>query len=145
MTNTLTLDLYNTLKAEIEALPEVQKCYIDRFEEVGQNEPKPVVILMAGNVAHSLEEFHTFQKDNHTLIVEIYVTFSKALPLLAASEPIRSAVDYIIKTEAPKVAGVEIVTPIQTQRFGESGWLGFVRCVYNIQQTVQQLDLTAPP
>lgn len=145
MTDTLRLAMFKTLRQKIEALPEVVKCYLDRYEEVGDNEPRPIVNLMAGNTGHSYAEFHTHQTDNIDLILDIHVKVSKNNPLTVASEPIRKAVDYIIKTEAPKCAGVRNVVPVSTLLLGESGWLGFVRCVYNVEMVVQQLNLTAAP
>lgn len=148
MTASVHLQILQAIQTAVDALPIIQGCYLDRPETVGDNEPKPLVIINSGDVEGSNEASHTSQDDNVTIEVNIFVD----LPLSqngfttgisqAVDDPM-IAVHAAIYTAVRTVPGFYNITQTARQPTSDSG-NGMLRMIYSIDYSSRQDDLSIP-
>jgi len=148
MTASVHLQILQAIQTAVDALPIIQGCYLDRPEPVGDNEPKPLVIINSGEVEGSNEVSHTSQDDSVTIEVNIFVD----LPLSqngfttgisqAVDDPM-IAVHAAIYTAVRTVPGFYNITQTARRPTADSG-NGMLQMIYNIDYSSRQDDLSIP-
>ena len=148
MTASVHLQILQAIQTAVDALPIIQGCYLDRPETVGDNEPKPLVIINSGDVEGSNEVSHTSQDDSVTIEVNIFVD----LPLSqngfttgisqAVDDPM-IAVHAAIYTAVRTVPGFYSITQTARQPTSDSG-NGMLRMIYSIDYSSRQDNLSIP-
>jgi hypothetical protein len=148
MTASVHLQILQAMQTAVDALPIIEACYLDRPETVGDNEPKPLVIINSGDVEGSNEVSHTSQDDTVTIEVNIYV----ALPITqtgfttgisqAVDDPM-IAVHSAIYTAVRTVPGFYNITQTARRPIADSG-NGMLQMIYNVDYSARQDDFSVP-
>lgn len=148
MTASVHLQILQAMQAAVAALPNIQACYLDRPETVGDNEPKPLVIINSGDVEGSNEVSNTSQDDTATIEVNIFVD----LPLSqngfttgvsVAVDDAMIAVHSAIYIAVRSVAGFYNITQTARRPTADSG-NGMLQMIYNVDYSARQDDFSVP-
>lgn len=145
MTDSLSLQLLEHLRSEIAGIPGVEACYLDRYEPVGENEPKPVVIINSSDSDYTISNNHQMRQESMQIFIEIHAPFSTSTTLSRDHDPWFTAVDAIVTSLAGTFLGVGRSELVRSTVRGESGWLGFLLLTYNLEQVHQQGNRSAIP
>jgi hypothetical protein len=142
--STIHLQFKQGLEALIAAAPGIEACYTNRPGPVGENEPKPVVIIR-GDVARA-------EADNQeTMALKTQLRVSLFFDLVAGgesldeiSDPHWITINNIMHGGARDLPGVQGVEFLEHQPEPE-GDAGRLDLVYLVTQRTHQLDLTRVP
>lgn len=148
MTASVHLQILQAMQAAVDALPSIQACYLDRSETVGDNEPKPLVIINSGDVEGSNEVSHTSQDDTATIEVNIFVN----LPLSqngfttgvsTSVDEAMIAVHAAIYTAVRTVPGFYNITQTARRPTADTG-NGMLQMIYDVDYSSRQDNLSIP-
>ena len=145
MSDSLSLVLLETLQTKLVQIPGVQACYLDRYDAVGENEPKPVIVINPVESAYTRQASHTIRNETQTIEVEIHAPFSTSITLSRRHDEWFSLVDALMHIEAVKIAGVTGIDLTFSTLRGEQGWLGFLLLTYTVTQIHQQGNRSTVP
>lgn len=148
MTASIHLQILQAMQAAVAALPSIQACYLDRPETVGDNEPKPLVIINSGDVEGSNEVSHTSQDDTVTIEVNIFVDLPLSqngftVGISAAVDAAMIAVHAAIYTAVRSVPGFYNITQTARRPTADSS-NGMLQMIYNVDYSSRQDDFSAP-
>jgi hypothetical protein len=148
MTDSIPLQFKESLKLLLAAIPGVAACYLDRFQPVGENEAKPVLII---------KEFESDVTDSDglgvtqhaiSLVVEIYVDTKISQDQISrATDPWWKAIHAIMYGSARSIPGVNgirfgIQNPSASRVPNPGGEMGRVDLYYTIFISTRSHDLT---
>jgi hypothetical protein len=142
--STIHLQFKQGLEALIAAAPGIQACYLNRPGPVGENEPKPVVIIR--------EDVTRADADNQqTMALLMQLRISLYFNVVVGEESPDelsdshwSTINNIMHGGARDLPGVQAVQLLEHQPEVE-GDAGRLDLVYLVTQRTRQLDLTFVP
>lgn len=121
--------------------------YVDRYDPVGDNEKNygPVIKLFMEEVKSSDQECHTMLLLSPVFTVDIHILYNQSQVFREVVDPVVQKVHQTVMTAGPSVPGVQLMNLRAIGYEGATGEAGLCRVLYNLRQSVSQLDLTATP
>lgn len=148
MTASVHLQILRSIQTAVDALPIIQACYLDRAETIGDNEPKPLVVINSGDVEGSNEVSHTSQDDSLTVEVNIFINLPLSQSGFAAGisecvDDAMIAVHAAIYSAVRAVPGFYSISQTARRPAADSG-NGMLQMIYSVDYSSRQDDLSIP-